>query len=271
MNLFSILTFSALLGMANAVAITRDTSSATPKEFRVLNRCHNICTGHNDCPESCPCDMHNICAPKCTSKSLTPTMQTDHWNTNINNQNKNRYAQLKPAPSYLFGKAQMTALESGLRFILILLLKILDWIHRDITDDPDNAVWLATVASIWLWLEPASMVLVAWTGEEDAIGVIVLYPWSARQVNAIAGQSGHIVTGSSAHPPNSTPPSKGKHGLRARAAGHKAPMALETLAKAEFNSFVVSRDVFYFGHGDKYWGAWTRKLPLEKCDARLIE
>ncbi|KAE8368614.1 hypothetical protein BDV27DRAFT_122036 [Aspergillus caelatus] len=64
MNLFSILTLSALLSMANAVAISRDTSPATPKEFRVLNRCHNICTGHNDCPESCPCDMHNICAPK---------------------------------------------------------------------------------------------------------------------------------------------------------------------------------------------------------------
>ncbi|KAE8134706.1 hypothetical protein BDV38DRAFT_254578 [Aspergillus pseudotamarii] len=64
MNLFSILTLSALLSMVNAVAISRDTSSAIPKEFRVLNRCHNICTGHNDCPESCPCDMHNICAPK---------------------------------------------------------------------------------------------------------------------------------------------------------------------------------------------------------------
>ncbi|KAB8214732.1 hypothetical protein BDV33DRAFT_182216 [Aspergillus novoparasiticus] len=58
----------------------------------------------------------------------------------------------------------MTALESALRLIPILLLKTLDWIHRDITDDPDNTVLLATVASTWLWLEPASMVLVAWTG-----------------------------------------------------------------------------------------------------------
>lgn len=118
---------------------------------------------------------------------------------------------------------------------------------------------------------PCSLVVLTSTFlEEDAIGLIVLYPWSARQVNANAGQSGHNATGSSAHPPNSTPPSKGKHGLRARAAGHKAPMALETLAKAEFNSFVVSRDIFYFGHRDKYWGSWTRKLPLGKCDARLI-
>ncbi|KOC09140.1 hypothetical protein AFLA70_107g002521 [Aspergillus flavus AF70] len=91
-------------------------------------------------------------------------MQTDHRNTNINNQNKNRYAQLKPAPSYFFVKAQMTALESALRLILILLLKTLDWRHRNITDDPDNAVWLETVASTWLWLEPALMVLVAWMG-----------------------------------------------------------------------------------------------------------
>ncbi|KAK6837519.1 hypothetical protein RU639_001056 [Aspergillus parasiticus] len=227
MNLFSILTFSALLESSTDVITSAPDTT--------------------------------------TAQRAVPVTCTTYVPLN------NRYAQLKPAPSYLFGKAQITALESELRFILILLLKILDWIHRDITDDPDNAVWLATVASIWLWLEPASMVLVAWTGEEDAIGVIVLYPWSARQVNAIAGQSGHIVTGSSAHPPTLTPPSKGKHGLRARAAGHKAPMALETLAKAEFNSFVVSRDVFYFGHGDKYWGSWTRKLPLEKCDARLIE
>ncbi|KAE8368615.1 hypothetical protein BDV27DRAFT_122038 [Aspergillus caelatus] len=75
--------------------------------------------------------------------------------------------------------------------------------------------------------------------EEDAIGVIVSYPWSARQVNAITVQSGHIGTGSSAYPPNLTPPSKEKHGLRARAASHlchKVLMALETLAKAEFNS-----------------------------------
>ncbi|KAF7631898.1 hypothetical protein AFCA_002890 [Aspergillus flavus] len=124
MNLFSILTLSALLGMANAVAVTRDTSSATPKEFR----------------------------------RAVPVTCTTYVPLN------NRYAQLKPAPSYFFVKAQMTALESALRLILILLLKTLDWIHRNITDDPDNAVWLATVASTWLWLEPALMVMVAWMG-----------------------------------------------------------------------------------------------------------